>query len=326
MRRGLLSGLSRQARVGLYGVVVTALLLLGAQRLGAVTELLSGSDEVTAYFTDSSGLAPGDRVEISGIAVGRVREVKIDGTRITVVAGVDSPARLGDDTRAAIKVGNLLGSKYLELEPAGDGTLDGAIPLDRTAPAYDVVSAVSDLSDTIEEIDTEQLAAALDSVATTFRGAAPDVRRAVHGVSDLSRTIASRDRELQALLTGAEEVAGSLDGSKAQLSRFVGSAGLLLQEVDRQQAAIDGLIEHSAALSEQLRGLVRDNRRQIGPALDNINRVVGMLQARQDDLQRTVHNLATFARVFVDTIGSGPWFDSYLANVPDEVSTTGPER
>jgi hypothetical protein len=28
--------------------------------------------------------------------------------------------------------------------------------------------------------------------------------------------------------------------------------------------------------------------------------------------------------VFVDTIGSGPWFDSYLANVPDRVSTTGP--
>ena len=39
-----------------------------------------------------------------------------------------------------------------------------------------------------------------------------------------------------------------------------------------------------------------------------------------------MHNLATFARVFIDTIGSGPWFDSYIANVPDTVSTTGPER
>jgi phospholipid/cholesterol/gamma-HCH transport system substrate-binding protein len=305
---------------------VVALLVLGVQRLDVLLALGTDRAEVVAYFTDSSGLGEGDRVEVAGIPVGTVSEVAIDGPRIEVVAQLDQEVRLGSGTEAAIKVGNLLGSKYLELVPQGDGVLSGPIPLERTDPAYDVVSAVSDLSDTVEEIDTEQLATALDTVASTFRGAAPDVRRAVQGVSDLSRTIASRDRELQSLLSGAEEVAGSLDGSKAQLSRFVRSAGLLLQEVDRQQAAIDGLVEHSAALSEQLRGLVRDNRRRIGPALDNINRVVGMLQARQDELQRTVHNLATFARVFVDTIGSGPWFDSYIANVPDEVSTTGPER
>ena len=69
---------------------------------------------------------------------------------------------------------------------------------------------------------------------------------------------------------------------------------------------------------------MRDNEEQIAPALADIGRVVSLLQARQDQLARTVHNLATFARVFVDTIGSGPWFDSYLANVPDRVSTSGP--
>lgn len=323
---GAVTGLSRQGRVGLYAVVVAALLLLGVQRLGPLMETLRGGQEVTVLLSDSSGLSPGDRVEISGVAVGRVREVSIEGTHIRVVAGVDSPVRLGDRTRAAVKVGNLLGSKYLELEPGGQGSLTAPVPLSRSAPAYDVVSAVSDLSDTIEEIDTRQLATALDTLATTFRGAAPDVRRAVRGVSALSRTVASRDRELRSLLEGAEQVAGSLDGSKQQLSRFVRAAGLLLAEVDRQQQAIDGLVEHSAALSEQLRGLVRDNRRQLGPALADINRVVGILQARQEKLQRTVHNLATFARVFVDTIGSGPWFDSYIANVPDQVSTSGPQR
>ncbi len=192
--------MSRRARVGLYGILVIALLLLGAQRLDAIVELMSDSDEVTAYFTDSSGLAEGDRVEIAGIAVGRVREVEIDGSRIRVVAGVDSPVELGDRTRAAIKVGNLLGSKYLELEPRGTSALTQAIPLERTSPAYDVVSAVSDLSDTIEDIDTEQLATALDTVAKTFRGSSPQIRRAVTGVSALSRTIANRDQELHDLL------------------------------------------------------------------------------------------------------------------------------
>ena len=31
----------------------------------------------------------------------------------------------------------------------------------------------------------------------------------------------------------------------------------------------------------------------------------GLLEGRQQKLRRTVHNLATFSRVFIDTIGSG---------------------
>lgn len=317
---------NRRARTGLIGIVTVLLLMVLTQRLGDLVDLLGGGDEVTAYFSDSTGLAEGDRVEISGIAVGRVKDVAIDGPRIKVVAAVDNPIRLGRDTTAAIKVGNLLGSKYLELHPEGDGRLSGPIPESRTAPAYDVVSAVSDLSTTVQEIDTRQLGKAMDVVADTFRGASPEIRRAVSGVSDLSAAVYSRDTELRSLLSDTETVVASLDGSKEALSRFVRAASLLLAEVDAQRDTIHRLIVHSRDLSEQLRGLVRDNQSQIGPALDNIDRVVGLLEARQDKLRATVRNLATFARVFIDTIGSGPWFDSYIANAPDQVSTTGPER
>ncbi len=313
-------------RAGVIGLVVVALLVLGVQRLDVLLSLGSDAGEVTAYFTDSSGLAEGDRVEVSGIPVGTVTDVAIDGPRIRVVAELDQPVNLGSGTGAAIKVGNLLGSKYLELLPQGDGRLSGPIPLDRTDPAYDVVQAVSDLSTTVEDIDTSRLGRALETMADTFKGASPDIRRAVAGLSDLSRTVASRDDALTSLFSDTEQVVASLDGSKHDLSRFVSSASLLLDEVDRQRATIHQLIVHSTDLSEQLHGLVADNQRDLAPALDNLERVTRLLQGRQDKLRRTVHNLATFSRVFIDTIGSGPWFDSYIANVPDTVSTTGPDR
>ncbi len=313
-------------RAGVIGLVVVALLVLGVQRLDVLLSLGSDAGEVTAYFTDSSGLAQGDRVEVSGIPVGTVTDVAIDGPRIRVVAELDQPVNLGSGTGAAIKVGNLLGSKYLELLPQGDGRLSGPIPLDRTDPAYDVVQAVSDLSTTVEDIDTSRLGRALETMADTFKGASPDIRRAVAGLSDLSRTVASRDDALTSLFSDTEQVVASLDGSKHDLSRFVSSASLLLDEVDRQRATIHQLIVHSTDLSEQLHGLVADNQRDLAPALDNLERVTRLLQGRQDKLRRTVHNLATFSRVFIDTIGSGPWFDSYIANVPDTVSTTGPDR
>ena len=315
-----------RGRAGVIGILVLVLLTLGVQRLDVLLALGSDDGEVVAYFTDSSGLAEGDRVEVAGIPVGQVTEVEIDGPRIRVAAELDQSVSLGAETGAAIKVGNLLGSKYLELLPEGDGTLDGAIPLERTDPAYDVVQAVSDLTDTVQEIDTTRLGRALQTMADTFDGAAPDVRRAVAGLSDLSRTVASRDDALRALFADTETVFASLDGSKEDLSRFVSSASLLLDEVDRQRATISDLIAHTTELSEQLRGLVADNQRDLTPALRNLEKVTALLEGRQEKLRRTVHNLATFSRVFIDTIGSGPWFDSYIANLPDTVSTTGPDR
>ena len=313
-------------RAGVIGIIVVALLVLGVQKLDVLLALGSPTGEVVAYFTDSSGLAEGDRVEVAGIPVGQVTDVAIDGPRIRVVAELDQEVSLGEKTAAAIKVGNLLGSKYLELLPEGDGRLSGAIPLERTDPAYDVVQAVSDLTTTVQDIDTTRLGRALQTVADTFKGASPDIRRAVTGLSDLSRTVASRDDALRALFADTEQVVGSLDGSRKDISRFVTSASLLLDEVDRQRDTIHLLILHSTELSEQLRGLVADNERDIEPALQNLERVTRLLQGRQDKLRRTVHNLATFSRVFIDTIGSGPWFDSYIANAPDTLSTTGPDR
>lgn len=313
-------------RAGVIGLVVVALLVLGVQKLDVLLALGSDRGEVVAYFVDSSGLAEGDRVEVAGIAVGTVTDVQIDGPRIRVVAELEQAVNLGQNTAAAIKVGNLLGSKYVELLPAGEGTLTGPIPLERTDPAYDVVQAVSDLSGTVEDIDTSRLGRALQTMADTFRGSAPDVRRAVAGLSDLSRTVADRDDALQSLFADTEQVVASLDGSKEDISRFVRSASLLLDEVDRQRDTIHLLIVHSTELSEQLRGLVADNQRDLTPALENLERVTRLLQGRQVKLRHTVHNLATFSRVFIDTIGSGPWFDSYIANVPDTVSTTGPDR
>ncbi|RYJ06724.1 MAG: ABC transporter substrate-binding protein, partial [Actinomycetales bacterium] len=206
-----------------------------------------------------------------------------------------------------------------EITPAGTGRLEGAIPTGRTDPAYDVVAAFGDLTETVDAIDSTRLAAALDAVSDTFEGSGPDVRAAVRGLSRLSRTVASRDTEIRRLLDHSATLTGSLADSRDDVGALVRDASLLLREVDRRREAIDGVVEHSADLSVQLRGLVKDNQATIGPALDDLDTVVTLLRKKQKNLALTVHRLAVFARVFNNTIGSGPWFDSYLGNVPDSV-------
>lgn len=313
------------AVAGIAGIVLVALALLGVARFDQLPLIGGGDRELTAEFTDASGLEPGNRVEIAGIAVGSVDDITMGRGRVVVHFSLDQAVRLGTSTRALIRVGNLLGNKYLEIVPSGAGRLDAsrAIPLERTEPAYDVVAAFGELTETVEDIDTDQLASSLEAVASTFRGSTDDVRSAVRGLSDISRTIASRDDDVQSLLTGAETLTSSLDGSKADITALLQDATLLLAEIDKRRDSLDGLIVHTRQLSDELRGLVKDNQAQIGPALDELEQVTSLLEKRQEQLGKTVHSVARFARVFSNTIGSGPWFDSIIGNAPNSLVVGG---
>src|SRR3954463_12692633 len=115
----------------------------------------------TAYhvqLTDASGLHRGNMVQIAGIRVGRVDDIKIGGDHVTVALNLKG-ATLGDKPQASVQVLNLLGEKYLELTPKGSGELKGGgtIPVSRTNGSYDIVSTLSELTTTTEAIKVPQL-------------------------------------------------------------------------------------------------------------------------------------------------------------------------
>lgn len=58
---------------------------------------------------------------IAGIKVGQIENVALAGDHVIVGFYLDNGIALGADTRAAIKLTTILGSRYLELSPAGEG-------------------------------------------------------------------------------------------------------------------------------------------------------------------------------------------------------------
>lgn len=314
----------RPAYAGAIGLAITAVLVLGAMNAGRLPFIGQGGHTFTADFTDASGIEAGDRVEIAGIRVGQVKDLSMGRGHIAVRFTVDDGIHLGTRTTARIKVGNLLGSKYLQVLPAGPGDLDSTIPVSRTAPAYDVTEALGDLTTTVEPIDTAQLEKALTSISSTFAGSGSDVRASVRGLATISKTIADRDTDVSQLLSRSEKLTSSLNASRGDIAALVRDAASLLTELDRRRDAIHGLIVHTDDLSRQLHGLVAENRANLNPALTALGAVTAQLENRQADLEKTVVAVAKFARVFVDTIGSGPWFDSFIANAPDSLKIEGP--
>lgn len=299
--------------IGAIGLGVIGVMLLLAFNIDRLP-LLAGSSH-SAALSEAGGLKSGDDVRIAGVKVGKVTSVDLEGSHVRVGFTVKRSTDLGSRTSASVRIKTILGQKFLALDPAGPGRLDAQIPLSRTTPAYDVVEAFSDLATTAEDIDTGQLATALDTVANTFRDSPQQVRAAIDGLGRLSRTVASRDDQLRSLLDHANGVTAVLSARNAQIVSLLSEGDLLLQELRKRRADIHTLLVNTATLADQLTGLVRDNREAIRPALTHLKDVLAVLEANQGNLDRSIRLLAPFVRVFANTVGNGRWFDTYIQNL-----------
>jgi len=269
-----------------------------------------------ADLTDASGLARGDMVQIAGVRVGRVNSITIHGDHVTVNFDVHH-AHFGNETTASVEVLNLLGSKYLNITPAGSGTMKGGstIPLSRTHASYDIVQTLSELTTTTEKIDTDQLAKALTTLSGTIDAAAPEVHSSFDGISRLSKAIADRDDDLTGLLRHADSVTKLLAQRRGDLVTLMKDGQAVFTELQNRKQAIHTLLVNAQKLSVSLTGIVHDNEAQIGPVLADLQSVVGLLRNREKSLQATIHNLGPYASILINVIGTGPWFDAYVPNL-----------
>jgi phospholipid/cholesterol/gamma-HCH transport system substrate-binding protein len=109
----------------------------------------------------------------------------------------------------------------------------------------------------------------------------------------------------------------------ANLEQLFKDGNVLLQAVYERREAVHRLLVSTVKLSRQLTGLVKDTRADLKPALDHLDNVVDLLNARQDQLDDSLRLMAPFYRVFANTLGTGPWFDTFVQNLPPVPALAG---
>jgi phospholipid/cholesterol/gamma-HCH transport system substrate-binding protein len=301
--------------IGAVSIIVLVLLILASLDIRDLPLVGQGAT-YTARFAEAAGVQPDDDVRVAGIRVGTVTDVALDGNDV-VISFKAPDAWIGDQTRASIEIKTLLGQKYIALEPAGTQPLnpDTAIPRTRTTAPFDVIDAFSQLTTTVEGVNTDQVAESLSTLSQTLDGASGPIRPALDGLSRLSQTISSRDAELAHLLANTRATTQVLAARDGDIQTLIQNGNLLLGELRSRKAAIDDLLNGTVALSNQLRGLVADNRATLGPTLAKLNGVLTTLQENSANLENGIRLFAPFVRVFGNVVGNGRWFDAYICNL-----------
>jgi phospholipid/cholesterol/gamma-HCH transport system substrate-binding protein len=306
--------------IGIIGSAVLVCVTIAAFQYDKLP-FVKNTNDYAAYFSEAGGIKTGSTVRVSGMGVGRVSAIRLDGTRVRVGFTVREGIELGDRTEAAIKTETVLGSKMLELTSRGEGKLNGPIPLERTHSPYDLPDALGDLTTTVSGLDTAQLSESLTTLANTFKETPADLKPALEGVARFSDTLNHRDAQLRNLLGNANKVSGVLGKRSRQIATLVADSNALLAALLDERDSLDALMNNLTAVSHQVSGLVDDNRAQLKPALDKLNGVLEVLDNRKQDLQASLPKFKRYAMSFGECLGSGPFFKAYVANlIPGQIS------
>jgi len=303
--------------IGAISFAVLALLFVAAFRAQDLP-LIGGGDTYYAEFEESGGLKVNDEVRLAGVRVGKVNSIEIDEGLVKVGFQIKTDAEFGDETHAAIKVKTILGSMFLSIEPGGDGQLEeeGTIPVERTSSPFDVVDAFTGLAETSADIDTDQLAASLTTLADLTRNTPEEFRSALEGVSALSEVVASRDEQINTLLESLRRVSTVLDARDEDIIGLMRDADILFRALLERRNAIHNILVSTVTLSKELTALVRQSRADLKPALQHLESVLAVVNKNEDNLDRSLELMAPFYRVFANVFGNGPWWDTYIANLP----------
>ncbi|KAA0090351.1 virulence factor Mce family protein [Mycolicibacterium sp. P1-18] len=307
-------GESNPVRTGVFGIVLVACLVLVSFGYTGLPFWPQGKN-YEAYFTDAGGITPGNDVNVSGIKVGKVDSIELAGDSALVKFTVDRKVRVGDQSLVAIKTDTVLGQKSLAVTPKGGGSTT-VVPLGRTTTPYTLNTALQDLGQNAGELDKPKFEQALQVLTDTLRDATPQLRGALDGVANLSRSINKRDEALEQLLAHAKKVSDTLAQRAGQVNQLITDGNLLFAELDDRRQALSNLIGGIQAVSEQLSGFVADNKREFKPALEKLNAVLDNLLERKEHIGEALRRLPPYATALGEVVGNGPGFNINLYGLP----------
>lgn len=132
--------------VGLFMLFGMAAMAYLSVTIAGVSGYSAQSYQLTARFDSSSGLKEGAFIEIAGVKVGKVSQIKLDKESFESVATFvfESGIVLAEDTIASIRTAGIIGDKFVKISPgASDDLLNSGDEVIETEPSISIEELVS---------------------------------------------------------------------------------------------------------------------------------------------------------------------------------------
>jgi len=333
------------AAVGIFVVVALALVVVGLVTLGGL-QLFKKQLTYVMFFDGSvGGLDVGSPVEIRGVKIGTVREIRLftGNTKIGVYVNID-PSLLPKGTkvgqgegavqrliqeglRAQLQTQSLLTGQllvYLDLFPGTPIELAGLDPTVKEIPTVPTTLArlqarLESFMDKLEKVPLNELIASatqtLESTRLLLRS--PEVRNAILAATNAMQSADSALKEAERVV---KRVDGKLDAVAAQADATLVDARALIADSRKVLTRLDAQIE---PLSTSIQGTSSSAQQTLNSAQQTLNSV----ERAVDGNSRTGYELIRALRDVADAARSLKALADYLERHPEALirGKGGPE-
>ena len=112
---------SLEFTVGLFMAAGLLSLAFLAVKLGDIGIFADDTYSLNARFISSSGLTQGAFVEVGGVRVGTVKDIRVDfdSYESIVAMALDPKLKLQHDAIASIRTSGIIGDKFVKITPGG---------------------------------------------------------------------------------------------------------------------------------------------------------------------------------------------------------------
>ncbi|WP_229054387.1 MCE family protein [Aeromicrobium sp. Leaf350] len=308
-------------RILIKSVVFTLVTVLATMALAATIRNSSGPGETfTAVYTDATSLNKGDDVRMAGVKVGTVSSIDLDDDANAVVEfTVSGSARVEKGTVAQLKFRNLVGQRYISLEPPSDRGAElepgYTFGLDETEPALDLTLLFNGFQPLLKVLDPEDVNTLSAEIIAVFQGDGASVDTLLASTGSLTSTLAEKDSVIGELITSLNSVLTTVNSRTDQVDTVIVTLQDLVSGLASDRDTIGSTLDGLSGLSVSVAELLEQGRTPLKNDITALQTLAGNLSDAEGTLNTFFQTLPTKLDA-LGTVGSyGSWLNFYVCQI-----------
>ncbi|HWI43783.1 MAG TPA: MCE family protein [Nocardioides sp.] len=317
-------------KVAVFAVTTTILIGLLATLIGNIS--FADSRSYYGLFRDATGVFVGDRVRVSGVEVGSVRQIelvdaggghRLARVRFEVQKGV--PVFAGAELH--LRYENIVGQRYLAIvESAGGGErmAEGkTFPISQTVPALNLTQLFNGFQPLFRALDPQQVNTFANELVQALQGESGSIAALAHDTAQLTNTLADKDQVIGSLVRNLGTVLRTVGDRDEQLADLIVKFRDLMNGLASDKDTISASLPQLADLLGSSTSMIRAVRPPLKQDLAALQTLTGQVHATRDDLDDSLKFLPRKLRVLTRTGSYGSWFNFFVCGMEVRLRLAG---
>lgn len=288
----------RNRLAAVAGAVLVALIVAGAALI--VRNAFFSPKTITAYFTTTTAIYPGDEVRVSGVKVGSIKSIQPQGTIAKMTLKVDRDVPIPADAKAVIVASNLVAARYVELTPAyrtsGPKMPDGGvIPVERTAIPVEWDEVKTQLMRLATDLGPQSgvsgtsVGRFIDSAANALEGNGDKLRQTLGQLSGVGRILANGSGNIVDIIKNLQIFVTALRDSNTQIVQFNDRLATLTSVVNDSKSELDAALTDLSTAVGEVQRFIAGSRNQTSEQIARLADVTQILVDQRMALENILH-------------------------------------